>query len=117
MRMIYLMMTSLVISSSLAQAEQSAGKGYSERDACNHANTNVILDMEMPSDEILCKRAENPDCGADYIDFDQYYTVEKCVCSDGTPQIPDVRAYSRKENRDPNRWTCNINYYKIPGKW
>ena len=48
MRLIYLMVISLVLPFSLAQAEQSTGTEYRERDACSHATTAAILGMEMP---------------------------------------------------------------------
>jgi hypothetical protein len=115
MRLIYLMVPSLIMTFSLAQAEQSTGTGYSEREACWHARSAASLDMEIPSTEIACKDSKDPDCG-EYFDLGEFYNEEDCVCTDRTPGVLSDGRYD-KSKRNPDRWVCTVNYYKIPGKW
>ncbi len=84
MRLMYLIAISLVMTFSLAQAEQSTGTEYSEREACHRAMTGAILDMDVPSTEILCRNSKDPDCG-DYAILEEFYTTENCICTDRTP--------------------------------
>ena len=115
MRPIYLMVPSLVMSFSLAQAEQSTGTAYSEREACMRASTATILDMEIPSTELACRDSEDPGCD-DYVRLEEFYKTEDCVCTDRTPEVRNDGRYD-KSKRNPDRWVCTVNYYKIPGKW
>jgi hypothetical protein len=104
MRLIYPMVASLVMTISLAQAEQSTGTDWSEREACSRATAAAIIDMEMPETE------------EEYVILEEYYTQKECVCTDRTPEIPNRGSYD-KSKRDHGRWTCTVNYYKTPGKW
>jgi hypothetical protein len=103
------------MSFSLAQAEQSTGTAYSEREACMRAGSAAITDMEMPSTELACRNSKDTDCD-DYVRLEEFYKTEDCVCTDRTPGVLNDGKYD-KSKRNPDRWVCTVNYYKIPGKW
>jgi hypothetical protein len=117
MRMIHLLAVSFVMTFSPAHAEQSTGTEYSEREACWRASTAATSDMVYAAVTIGCKDdSKDPDCDGDFLVVEDFYKIEDCVCTDRTPGVPDPGRYD-KSKRNPDRWVCTKNYYKIPGKW
>ncbi len=116
MRLIYLVVPSLVMTFSLAQAEQKTGMGYNESAACQRAHTAAISHMVRASEEVECKYSNDDDCDEYIHTIFEYYTVEDCVCTDSTPDILNDGKYD-KSKRNPDRWVCTVNYHKIPEKW
>lgn len=101
MRLTYLITTLLFMATSLAQAGQSKAEGDNKSSACLSAMASVAIDMEFPPIP--------PNAPDDYqVNLFDYYTVdEDCDCVKLSPD----------QSSAPEKWSCTVNFYKIPGKW